>query len=64
MGFRLPAALAGDDPEVTYDTDGLMKIGQLTGGVALAGLIVGAGLWIKNKAEETSGQDLPSITVG
>lgn len=64
MGLELPAALAGEDNEVSADQDGLRKVARLTGGVALGGAIIGGGLWLKNRAEEASGADLPSITVG
>lgn len=57
MGFELPPALAGDDNEVELDQDGVMKILRLTGGVAIAGMAVGAGLWLKDRIAETAGAD-------
>jgi len=60
MGFELPPALAGDDNEVELDQDGLIKVLRLTGGVAIAGGIVAAGLYVKDRLARTAGADQES----
>lgn len=57
MGLKLPPAIAGDDNEVSADSDGIMNIVRLIGGVALAAMIVGAGLWLKSRVASAAGAD-------
>jgi len=57
MGIQLPEALAGDDNEIEADTEGVMKVLRLTGGVAAAGVIVGLGLHLKNRLMNAAGAD-------
>jgi hypothetical protein len=60
MGLKLPPALAGDDNEVEADSEGIMQVLRMTGGVALGAAIVGAGIMLKDKAAEAAGADSDS----
>lgn len=57
MGLELPPALAGDDNEVEANSEGVMKVLRVTGGVAVGAVAVGAGLWLKDKLTSAAGAD-------
>lgn len=57
MGVELPPAIAGDDNEVEASSEGVMKVLRITGGVAVAGIAVGAGLWLKDRLTSAAGAD-------
>lgn len=57
MGFTLPPAIAGEDNEVSADQEGVMKILRITGGIGIAAMAVGAGLWLKNKVASAAGAE-------
>lgn len=66
MGVKLPPALAGDDNEVEASQEGLMNVLRITGGVAVAGVAVGAGLWLKDRITSAAGADnvdMPSLNI-
>lgn len=57
MGFKIPAALAGDDNEVEMDEDGARRVIQLIGGTFLGGIIIAAGGYLANRALSAAGSN-------